>query len=131
MPDTGLNGKLRVSIGVEGVTQSRATSRSYVLVIDVVETTANHVFLYLGYLGPRAACIVPRRAFSSDEAFAKFVETAQNYCEAAKVATDAVGRLWQPPPSTDVQAAGDPREPDPVEGVMAKKQLPDETEPRP
>ena len=126
-PETAFKGRRRLILGPEGVTQTYVSGRStnFWASIDAIEATANHIFLYLD---ARTAYLVPRRAFSCDEAFAKFVKTAQDYLEAAKSAPATAGPLWQRPLPTAIQSPGFLQASDPAGGITADS--PDEKNPR-
>ena len=52
-----------------------------------VENTATHMFLFTQ---PKDGYIVPRRAFASDEEFARFCDFARAHCEVAKPVTPPI-----------------------------------------
>ena len=58
--------------------------------ISRVANTPQHLFIFTQ---PKNAFIVPRRAFDSDEEFARFADFARAHCEAAKPQTPPIAEV--------------------------------------
>lgn len=58
--------------------------------ISRVANTSQHLFIFAQ---PKRALIVPRRAFDSDEEFARFADFARAQCEAAKPQTPPIAEV--------------------------------------
>jgi len=96
--------------------------------IDQIVTTKEHAFLYFT---TAIAFILPRRAFSHDQAFNDFVEAARRYRSMAGVG-EAVWEvtsegLWERRGATGVQAPDQSGKSGTVEGIVPKEGGPRQT----
>jgi hypothetical protein len=71
-----------LKISPEGISQSSADSAGITMwtAVEKIAVRKDHAFFYLTTL---TAYILPRRAFAHDHDFTDFVETAQQYFDAA------------------------------------------------
>lgn len=121
-------GMIGLAVYPEGITSSKHGSSSTTMwpMVDSIQLSDSHAFFLLP---ARAILILPKRAFSSEETYNRFVAEAQRFHNRTRSGGGRESPEQSAPPSAGIQSApglGDTRS---TTGILREKQAPPEGQP--